>query len=109
MRRIFTFFLTFLLGVFVTALYAQTHTVSGTVIDKDANEPLIGANVLIKGTTIGTVTDLDGKYTLQAGDKDILVFSYLTYIIHSGFISGYQNRYGDNLKPPTNVYHRMTA
>ena len=48
MRRIFTFFLTFLLGVFVTALYAQTHTVSGTVIDKDANEPLIGANVLIK-------------------------------------------------------------
>ena len=34
---------------------------------------------------------------------------YLAYIIHSGFISGYQNRYGDNLKPPTNVYHRMTA
>ena len=37
------------------------------------------------------------------------VRSLLTYIIHSGFISGYQNRYGDNLKPPTNVYHRMTA
>ena len=35
--------------------------------------------------------------------------SLLAYIIHSGFISGYQNRYGDNLKPPTNVYHRMTA
>ena len=34
---------------------------------------------------------------------------HLAYIIHSGFISGYQNRYGDNLKPPTNVYHRMTA
>ena len=40
---------------------------------------------------------------------DELIVSYLTYIIHSGFISGYQNRYGDNLKPPTNVYHRMTA
>ena len=37
------------------------------------------------------------------------VLLYLAYIIHSGFISGYQNRYGDNLKPPTNVYHRMTA
>ena len=37
------------------------------------------------------------------------VCEILTYIIHSGFISGYQNRYGDNLKPPTNVYHRMTA
>lgn len=36
-------------------------------------------------------------------------FNNIAYIIHSGFISGYQNRYGDNLKPPTNVYHRMTA
>ena len=42
-------------------------------------------------------------------DKLPQAVSYLTYIIHSGFISGYQNRYGDNLKPPTNVYHRMTA
>ena len=44
--------------------------------------------------------------------SDILALRWkqiLTYIIHSGFISGYQNRYGDNLKPPTNVYHRMTA
>ena len=39
--------------------------------------------------------------------KDVVLL--LAYIIHSGFISGYQNRYGDNLKPPTNVYHRMTA
>ena len=44
--------------------------------------------------------------SLYAGGATCL---YLTYIIHSGFISGYQNRYGDNLKPPTNVYHRMTA
>ena len=41
--------------------------------------------------------------------NDPILFKFLTYIIHSGFISGYQNRYGDNLKPPTNVYHRMTA
>ena len=38
-----------------------------------------------------------------------LSLKIIAYIIHSGFISGYQNRYGDNLKPPTNVYHRMTA
>ena len=37
------------------------------------------------------------------------IHDFIAYIIHSGFISGYQNRYGDNLKPPTNVYHRMTA
>lgn len=41
--------------------------------------------------------------------EDEFTVAVLTYIIHSGFISGYQNRYGDNLKPPTNVYHRMTA
>ena len=39
----------------------------------------------------------------------LVLIQILAYIIHSGFISGYQNRYGDNLKPPTNVYHRMTA
>ena len=41
--------------------------------------------------------------------KSLRIQELLAYIIHSGFISGYQNRYGDNLKPPTNVYHRMTA
>ena len=48
----------------------------------------------------------------NATDEEARMYSFLdtlTYIIHSGFISGYQNRYGDNLKPPTNVYHRMTA
>ena len=49
------------------------------------------------------------KITDSHKDKVDFVTMYLTYIIHSGFISGYQNRYGDNLKPPTNVYHRMTA
>ena len=54
--------------------------------------------------------DLDSKHlvgTWSTGTEG--THKYLTYIIHSGFISGYQNRYGDNLKPPTNVYHRMTA
>ena len=49
----------------------------------------------------------ENKHKLPA-DADVLGY-ILAYIIHSGFISGYQNRYGDNLKPPTNVYHRMTA
>ena len=49
----------------------------------------------------------------ESRENDVMspdgVEEFLAYIIHSGFISGYQNRYGDNLKPPTNVYHRMTA
>ena len=57
----------------------------------------------------------DTFYTGGFGDSFAHPIDYaispdgLAYIIHSGFISGYQNRYGDNLKPPTNVYHRMTA
>ena len=46
---------------------------------------------------------------IHSARKPVGQGKYLAYIIHSGFISGYQNRYGDNLKPPTNVYHRMTA
>ena len=49
---------------------------------------------------------LEHEYTKPSLEE---VSDFLAYIIHSGFISGYQNRYGDNLKPPTNVYHRMTA
>lgn len=60
MRKSIILFLTFFLCV---AAYAQNLTVSGTVTDKDTKEPLIGVNVLLKGTTIGTVTDFDGKYT----------------------------------------------
>ena len=50
---------------------------------------------------------LEAEKTIEKQPDSAL--NYLAYIIHSGFISGYQNRYGDNLKPPTNVYHRMTA
>ena len=48
-------------------------------------------------------------YSVNIPESMDFVQLLLAYIIHSGFISGYQNRYGDNLKPPTNVYHRMTA
>ena len=49
------------------------------------------------------------KLPVRFTGQHFTIDKVLTYIIHSGFISGYQNRYGDNLKPPTNVYHRMTA
>lgn len=54
-------------------------TVSGVVLD-DMNEPLIGASVVVKGTTYGTFTNIDGEYTLKVpSDKNVLVFSYLGY------------------------------
>lgn len=52
--------------------------ISGRVSDTEGN-PLIGANVLIKGTSTGTVTDLDGNYEINAPDDATLVFSYTGY------------------------------
>lgn len=61
------------------ALFAQTKHVTGTVIDND-NYPLIGVSIAVKGTTKGTLTDVDGAYSLQdISSKDILVFSYMGY------------------------------
>ena len=60
------------------------------------------------GINVKELAELNGNVYGLRTDLTALV-DLLAYIIHSGFISGYQNRYGDNLKPPTNVYHRMTA
>ena len=58
--------------------FAQAIVVNGTVVEKDG-EPIIGANVLIKGTTNGAITDLDGNFTLNAQQGDILVISFIGY------------------------------
>ncbi|MDD4609583.1 MAG: SusC/RagA family TonB-linked outer membrane protein [Bacteroidaceae bacterium] len=47
------------------------------VKDKTTDEPLIGVNVIIKGTAIGVITDFDGKYVIKATPKDVLVFSFI--------------------------------
>ena len=53
-----------LLSVLAVGAFAQSKTVSGTVLDK-TGESVIGASVVVKGTTNGTITDFDGKFTLQ--------------------------------------------
>lgn len=55
-----------------------TADITGTVTD-ERGDPLIGATVLIKGTSVGAVTDVDGAYTIEAEEGDVLVFSYLGY------------------------------
>lgn len=56
----------------------QRKTVKGTIIDP-TGETVIGANVVVKGTTNGTITDIDGKFTLEAAEGDILQISYIGY------------------------------
>jgi TonB-linked SusC/RagA family outer membrane protein len=69
-----------LLMVFCTVgLALAQRTVTGQIVD-DSGEPLIGANVVIKGSTVGTVTDFDGNYSLDVPDDGgILVISYTGY------------------------------
>ncbi len=76
MRNSFLLFFLFLTGMGVNALWAQKK-VSGTVWEKETNLPLIGVNILVKGTSVGTVTDLDGFYELQANPSDVLQFRFL--------------------------------
>ncbi len=45
-------------------VFAQTSSVSGIVISEEDNEPIVGASVLVKGTTLGTVTNIDGQFTI---------------------------------------------
>jgi len=66
--------------MFLVATAAMADIVaSGNVIDKETNEPLIGANVLVKGTTTGTITDIDGNFELAVPDKSVLEISYVGY------------------------------
>lgn len=60
----------------------QTITISGTIVDAVTGEPVIGANVLVKGTTNGTSTDFDGKFSLEAPAGATLVVSYIGYVNH---------------------------
>ncbi len=71
--------ITFLLFIFCsTTVFAQQKPVKGTVVDM-TGEPLIGVNVSAKGTTIGTITDVDGNYSLDVPSGTTLVFSFIGY------------------------------
>lgn len=79
MKRII---LTVLFITSVVLMYAQGRLITGSVVD-DANLPLPGVSVIVKGTTIGTVTDIDGLFSLNLSDvneNDVLVFSSIGFI-----------------------------
>lgn len=65
-------------GIDTSNVIQQERIIQGTVLEEGTNEPLVGVNVVVKGTTIGTTTDIDGKYSIKIpSDKAILVFSYI--------------------------------
>src|SRR5690606_12869767 len=68
----------YLLLLILSSLAVNAKTITGTVTDEESY-PLPGVNIIIKGSQTGTQTDFDGKYSLEAKEGDILVFSYLGF------------------------------
>ena len=58
-------------------IFAQN--ITGKIIDGTTNEPMIGATVQLKDKMVGTVSDLEGNYSIQASPSDILIFSFTGY------------------------------
>src|SRR5438105_4801692 len=68
-----------------TLLVAQTGTISGLVTDAKTGETVVGANVVIQGTTVGSATDIDGKFSIanvKAGTYNLSV-TFVTYKAHT--------------------------
>ena len=62
----------------VGSVWAQTEVITGTVVD-ESGIPLPGANVIIEGTSTGTLTDFDGNFSIEAARGDVLLISYVGY------------------------------
>ena len=60
--------------------YAQQRTIRGTVSDATTKEPLMSASVVVKGTTKGVSTDMDGKYTIDVAVGQTLEVSFMGYV-----------------------------
>lgn len=86
-RSMLTCFLLVSLGV--GSVFAQT-TISGTVIDADTKETLVGVNIIVKGKVIGTISDLDGNFTLNVNQEPpfTLIFSMVGYSSQEVEITG---------------------
>jgi TonB-linked SusC/RagA family outer membrane protein len=68
------------IGLFACTTLLAQRTVTGTVTDMESS-PLPGVNVIVKGTNLGTVTDVEGKYSIGLAEgQDVLVFSYVGYV-----------------------------
>lgn len=81
MTRIFTYLI---FTVLPLATFAQNRTVTGTVSSQTDSQPLPGVSVVVKGTAKGTVTDIDGKYSIDLSpEENTLDFSYIGFITQS--------------------------
>jgi len=88
MRRLtLILFLTVFAGL--STIMAQTKTITGTVTDSEDGQPIPGVSIVVKGTTIGTITDANGKYSLSVPqDATDLIYSFVGMVTQDVPIQG---------------------
>ncbi len=90
-----TIFYYFIFSILLTSFtIAQTGSIRGVIYDKDSKEPLTGANIIVKGSSLGAATDIDGKYLIRnmPVGKQTLVISYIGYNPISEDVAVIENR-----------------
>lgn len=80
MKKRFLLLLVFALMAF-TAIHSQERMVSGTITDANDGSAIPGVNILVQGTSRGTITDVDGNYQIKVNSGEVLVFSFIGYKI----------------------------
>ena len=75
MKKLLMVFFVFI--CFLLSAAAQQKTITGVVTGAEDNLPVIGATVMIKGTTVGVATDLDGKYSIAVTEGAVIEFRYV--------------------------------
>jgi TonB-linked SusC/RagA family outer membrane protein len=88
-----------LCSVLALSSYGQVRTITGTVSSSDTKETLPGTSIVVKGTTTGTVTDIDGRYSISVSSAEaVLVFSFVGYVSQE-ILAGGQNTIDVVLEP----------
>ena len=101
-------FMSLIFSVMYLLSFAQTRQISGMVKDM-SGEPVIGVNVSVKGTGNGSITDLDGKFTIpNVKEKDVLVVSYIGYLTQSVSV-GKQTSFIITLKEDTQALDEVVV
>lgn len=86
----------------------QQKAINGKVLDA-AGEPIIGANVIVKGTTNGTITDIDGNFTLNVPSECILQVSYIGFNTQEVKVTSTTNNITVNLKEDTETLEEVVV
>ena len=61
----------------ISGVWAQTQAISGKVVDASTGEPVIGASVVVEGTSTGSITDIDGEFTVECAPGAKLMVSFI--------------------------------